>query len=108
MSKEENNITFQEFTELCQEAGISVDNLDILEQDFRAGRALADVTDALITDYEEHAAVYQGPEALEQMDLYVSLLEESKEVGGSRKMAIKLAVQAIRYLAEVCHDEGKN
>lgn len=105
---DENNITFEEFTELCTEAGISTDNLEVLEQDFRAGRALADVTDALITDQEDHPAAYTAGEALGHMDTYLSLLEEGEDIAGSKKMAVKLAVQAIRYVAEVTHDEGKN
>ena len=112
MSKEKetqdaHNITFTEFQELCTEAGISVDNLEVLEQDFRSGRALADVTDALITNQEEHPAAYTANEALEIMDSFLSMVEEA-DLPGKRQAAITIAVQAIRYLAECCHDEGKN
>jgi len=105
--EKDTSINFQEFLELCSEAGISTDNAEMLEQDFRAGRALADVTDALITDHETHPATYTEGEALEQMDIAISMLEEGRGEG-KKKMAMKLAVQAIRYLAEVVHDEGKN
>lgn len=107
MSNEDNNITFAEFQELCSEAGISVDNLEVLEQDFRAGRALADVTDALITNQEEHPAAYSPSEALASMDAFLGLIEEA-DLAGKRAAMTKIAVQAIRYLAECCHDEGKN
>lgn len=107
-AENENNITFTEFQELCTEAGISVDSLEILEQDFRAGTALADVTDAILTDYEIHGKPYTAGEALKEMDLQVSLLMESEDIAASKKMAVKLVVQAVRYIAEVCHDEGKN
>ena len=104
----ENNITFAEFQELCQEAGISVDNLGILEQDFRAGTALADTTDALIQDYETRKEAYTAGDALKYMDIALSLLNESEDIAASRIQAKKLAVYAIRYMAEICHDEGKN
>jgi hypothetical protein len=104
---EDHNITFTEFQELCSEAGISVDNLEVLEQDFRSGRALADVTDALITDQEEHPAAYTPGEAMEMMDAFVSMIEEA-DAEGKKRAGVKIAVQAIRYLAECCHDEGKN
>lgn len=102
------NISFEEFLELCEEAGISTDNTEVLEQDYRAGRALADVTDALITDQELHPAAFTTGEALTAMDISLSQLEESENAEGQRKMATQLAVQAIRYLAECTHDEGKN
>lgn len=107
MSNEDHNISFSEFQELCSEAGISVDNLEVLEQDFRSGRALADVTDALITDQEGHPASYSPAEALELMDTLVTQMENADNEG-KKKAGVMLAVQAIRYLAECCHDEGKN
>lgn len=102
------NITFQEFQELCTEAGISTDNMEVLEQDFRAGTALADTTDALITDYEEHTSSYTENEAVNAMDTYMTLLAEAGDKEGARRAALKVAVQAIRFIAECCHDEGKN
>lgn len=108
MSNDSETITFPEFVELCEEAGISVDNTEVLEQDYRAGRALADVTDALITDQELHPAAYVQGEALEEMDITLSMLEEGKDAEGTRKQAMRLAVLAIRYLAENIYDEGKN
>src|ERR1043165_8394276 len=108
MSENDNTINFAEFQELCQAAGISVDNLQILEQDFRAGTALADVTDALIQDYENKKEAYTAGEGLKNMDIAFTLLAESEDIAASRIQAKKLAVYAIRYMAEVCHDEGKN
>ena len=105
---EEASISFTEFLELCEEAGISTDNTEVLEQDYRAGRALADVTDALISDQETHPAAYGAAEALDQMDIALSMLEEGPDIISKKKMAVKVAVHAIRYLAECCHDEGKN
>jgi hypothetical protein len=102
------SITFNEFMELCTEAGIATDNLEQMEADFRSGRALADVTDALITDQETHPKTYSEKEALDQMDVHLSLLEEGTEGPGKRGVAIKLAVQVLRYLSEVLHDEGRN
>jgi hypothetical protein len=109
MSQENDNhnITFSEFQELCSEAGISVDNLEVLEQDFRSGRALADVTDALITDQEEHPGPYSATEAMEMMDAFLGMIQEA-DAEGKKRAGVKIAVQAIRYLAECCHDEGKN
>ena len=104
----ESTITFDEFLELCEEAGISTDNTEVLEQDYRAGRALADVTDALISDQETHPAAFTSAEALDAMDIQLTQLEEGSTTEGNRKAAMKLAVSAIRYIAECCHDEGKN
>lgn len=108
MSNEDASISFSEFVELCEEAGISTDNAEVLEQDYRAGRALADAVDALISDQETHPAPYSSSEALDQMDIALSMLEETKDIISMKKMATKLAVHAVRYLAECCHDEGKN
>ncbi len=104
----EANISFNEFLELCEEAGISTDNAEVLEQDYRAGRALADVTDALISDHETHPAPYTPDEALDGIDVLLAKLDEMTLLADKRQMAVKIAVQAIRYLAECCHDEGKN
>lgn len=108
---EDTNITFNEFCELCEEAGISTDNAEQMEADFRAGRALADVTDALIANQEEHPAEYDSGEALDEMDVAITRLDEIRagaDPAPKKQMAVKLAVHAIRYLAEHCHDEGKN
>lgn len=101
------DITFQEFQELCQEAGISTDNLETLEQDYRAGRALADVTDALITSQEEHPARYTRQESIGYMEAALELLRQNQPLE-VKKAALGLAVGALRYLAECCHDEGDN
>lgn len=105
---DDHNISFEEFVELCTEAGISSDNMEQMEQDFRAGRALADVTDALITDQETHPAAYNEGDHIQAMDAALTLLAESGSSEGAKNMAIKLAVHSIRYLAECCHDEGQN
>ena len=107
-AKEETNLTFEDFLELCQEAGITTDNVGVLEQDFRAGKALADVTDALITDYETHTSAYTQKEAIDAMDIAMTLMAEAEKPIASRSQAVKMAVMAVRYLAEHCHDEGKN
>lgn len=106
--KNTEDITFEEFAGLCEEAGISTDNPEQMEQDFRAGKALADVTDELITDQELHPGTRSTGEYIEAMDLSVTMLEEGSTVEANRKLAIKLAVSAIRYLAECCYDEGQN
>lgn len=105
---EDTTVSFDEFLELCQEAGISSDNVEVLEQDFRSGRALAEVTDALITDQELHPAKYTGEEALEAMDVALTLVMEGENAEANRKQMLKIAVHALRYIAENCHDEGKN
>lgn len=105
---DDTNISFEEFVDLCKEAGISTDNLEAMENDFRAGRALADVTDALITEYETHPAPYSENEHLDLMDIAFTRLAEIENTAGAKQMAIKLAVQALRYLSECCHDEGQN
>lgn len=101
-------ISFKEFQELCTEAGISTDNLETMEQDFRAGTALAWVTDHLITDHEEHPTHYGRDEALDRMDSYITILMEGGTTEGERTIAVKLAAQAVRYLSEILYDEGKN
>lgn len=103
-----NDISFEEFVELCEEAGISTDNMDQMEQDFRAGKALADVTDALISDQETHAAPYTADEHMVAMDTAMALMSEDSTTEALKTQAIKLAVHAIRYLSECCHDEGQN
>lgn len=102
------DINFEEFVELCSEAGISTDNMEQMEQDFRAGKALADVTDALISSQETHPAPFSNSEHLEILDVTLSLLEEGSTAEGNRNAATKIAVHILRYLAECCHDEGKN
>ncbi len=100
-------ITFEEFSELCTQAGISTDNTEQLEQDFRIGQALADVTDALITSTESTPAVGEN-EALVDMDSTLSMLESLEDAESRRKAAVDLAAQAVRYAAEHTHDEGRN
>lgn len=104
----QNDISFEEFVELCTEAGISTDNLGQMEQDFRSGKALADVTDALIGDQETHPDKYSSGEHMEAMDAALTMLEEGSTTDGNRKAATKLAVHVIRYLAECTYDEGSN
>jgi hypothetical protein len=102
------DISFEEFKELCEEAGITSDNLGQLEADFRSGKALADVTDALIADYETKHERMSENEHIDAIDVAFCSLAESDDMPTAKVQAIKLAVQALRYLAECCHDEGQN
>lgn len=100
------DITFQEFVELCDEAGIVTDNMAQMEQDFRSGKALADVTDALISSSEAHPGPFTFIEHLEGMD--TNPLSSDKPADYNREHALRVAVHAIRFLAECCYDEGQN
>lgn len=102
----QNDITFSEFITLCEEAGISTDNMAQMEQDFRAGKALADVTDALITSSEDHPAPFTFAQHVEGMD--VNPLSSDRPADHNKTHALRIAVHALRFLAECCHDEGQN
>lgn len=104
----DHNISFEEFQELCSEAGISSDNPEQMEADFRSGRALADVTDALITDQELNPTAMPHDARLNELDIALVQMDENVNTETNKRAAIKLAVNAIRYLAECCHDEGQN
>lgn len=107
-TNDDTNISFEEFVELCTEAGISSDNMEQMETDFRAGRALADVTDALIADYETKPKTGSENEHMDAMDIAFTQLCEAENSAVAKVQAVKLAVQALRYLSECCHDEGQN
>lgn len=104
----QNDITFSEFITLCEEAGISTDNMAQMEQDFRAGKALADVTDALITSSEDHPEPFSFKVHKGEIETQMLSLNPDKDAAHNKEKALRIAVHALRFLAECCHDEGQN
>ena len=96
--KPEDLITFDEFVEMCEQAGISTSNVAHLESDYRLGKALAEVTDAII-DINEKPAEWQPLGRLGNlMDHLLEAVDTGKD---QRGIALDLATAAIRYAAEL-------
>lgn len=98
MSKDENPLTFEEFSKLCNDAGISA-TPEEMEQDYRVGGAIADVVDNMLTAME-------GGETLNLNDEVNALWKET-ERGKQRELAIRVAAAAIQMAARL-HDETGN
>jgi hypothetical protein len=110
VSKKE-ELTFAEFQKMCEDAGIQ-SNPEEMEQDFRVGAVIADLVDDLM-DAMEGAPPFEGPEAgFKAMDVAVDELNAimyGSDLAAQKRAAIKVASIAVRYAADVCHDdEGNN
>lgn len=100
-------ISFDEFSQLCEEAGIQVADKEWMEYDFRQGVAIADVTDALI-EITEDPHLRKEEVTLDSIALGLANLHgshASQDTGQVREAAIALAATVLRYVA-ANHDES--
>ena len=109
-------ISFTEFEALCKEAGIeSADNGD-MEKDYRLGLALADTTEELLSAIQKHPSMrsaHEGygilKEEFRELEDEVFKRQGGRDIEAMRAEAIQVAAMAIRFVADICHDEaGQN
>lgn len=106
--KTENDLTFEQFTKMCEDAGISAAPEE-MEQDFRIGQVIADVVDEVMAATEAH------PPFADYDEGYAAIKAKVEELGldeldsaGYRAAAVELAALALRFAADLCHDEAGN
>ena len=109
-------VTFEEYVQICEESGILTDDMKQVETDYRVGCAMADVTDELVTAMESYPAFHSAHEGFgvlkEEVDElweHVKVKQGGRDIAAMRAEAIQIAAMAIRFAADVCHDEaGQN
>ena len=102
-------LSYSQFTQMCEDAGIR-SNTEEMEQDYRTGAVLADVVDGLMNLVESeppYMDMFVGHAAVKECvnDLWEAAHGTSED---RRKAAISVAAAAIKYAADLCHDEGNN
>lgn len=112
----ENDITFDEFNQMCKDAGIDAGTPGEMETDYRVGCALSDLVteiEAAISKYPAFNSAHEGYSVLaEEVDELwdeVKVKQGSRDIAKMRAEAIQIAAMAIRFAADVCHDgAGQN
>lgn len=114
MSDKNQDLTFDEFKKMCEDAGIASEPQE-MEQDYRVGNALADVVDELMGALEKFPpmnSAHEGYAVLdEEMDElwdHVKTKQGERDIEKMRKEAVQVAAMALRFIADVCHDEKGN
>ncbi len=96
---------------MCEDAGISADAKD-MEQDFRVGGVIADLVDGLMTSMEAFGTFSTPEEGMaaleEEMEALKANIGSGADNAEVRKKALAVGVMAVRYAAEICHDETSN
>lgn len=108
-------ITYAEFQGLCKDAGIE-DAPAQMEVDFRIGCAMALVTEELVTATEKFPAfnsAHEGygvlMEEVRELEEHVFKRQGGRDIEAMKREAIQVAAMAIRFAADICHDEkGQN
>lgn len=103
-------LSFEEFAKMCEDAGIAADPAD-MEQDYRVGGVIADLVDELMNDMESTAKLASFDEGLVLLQQSLARLERealSSPTTDIRDEAISLAAKAVRFAADLCHDEAGN
>ena len=109
-------LTFEEFCQICEEVGIASPDPDKMEADFRVGKVMADVAEELCRATEAFPAMNSAHEGFavlkEEVDELWECVREKqggRDIDKMRKEAVQVAAMAIRFAADVCHDEkGQN
>lgn len=106
------DITFDDFSKMCEDAGIGATQAE-LETDYRVGIALGEVVSELETALNKFPAFNSAHEGYAVLKEEVDeLWEHVKEKQGSRDIpkmraeAMQVAAMAIRFMADVCFDGG--
>lgn len=115
MSDEKNDaLSFEEFAQLCGEAGID-QSPEELETDFRVGSVFAEVTDELhnaMSNFPAFNSAHEGfavlDEEVDELWDHVKMKQGKRDIAAMRKEAIQIAAMAIRFAADICHDEKGN
>lgn len=112
----ENDVTFDEFTQMCKDAGIDSGSPGEMETDYRVGCALSDLVTELegaISAYPSFNSAHEGygvlKEEVDELWDEVKIKQGSRDIEKMRKEAIQVAAMAIRFAADVCYDgKGQN
>jgi hypothetical protein len=111
---EKKELTFEEFAKMCEDAGIAAEPAE-MEQDFRVGGVIADLVDELMGAMESFPAMNSAHEGFavlkEEVDELwdeVKVKQGERNLENMRKEAIQVAAMAVRFAADICHDEKAN
>lgn len=115
--KEKEPLTFDEFLKMCEQVGVKVPDMEQMENDYRMGRAIADVVEELSRTLEAYPvpmrSAHEGfsllQEEIDELWDHVKVKQGGRDVAAMRKEAIQAAAMAIRFASDICHDEaGQN
>lgn len=110
------DISFWEFDRMCKDAGISDDNPQAMEVDYRVGCALSDMVEEIekaTSTYPAFNSAHEGyailKEEVDELWAEVMVKQGSRDIEKMRREAIQVAAMAIRFIADVCYDgAGQN
>jgi hypothetical protein len=113
--KKPNEMTLEEYKGYATKLGYNVPDSQ-LEEDYRAGIALADFFNELADAMDKHkpySSFHNGwANIQEEVEELWELVKDSKpgsaDLKAMRSEALQIAVTAIRFAADLCHDNGKN
>lgn len=114
MSDKNAELTFEQFSQMCEDAGIQA-KPEELEQDYRTGAVLADVVDEVMNAMEAYPpfnSAHEGfgvlKEEVDELWDEVKVKQGERDIENMRKEAIQVAAMAIRFASDICHDEKAN
>lgn len=97
---------------MCKDAGIDAGNQAEMELDYRTGCALSDTVTELEGAMAHHPTFNSAHEGfavlLEEVDElkeHVWKKQGSRDITAMRKEAVQVAAMALRFIADICHDE---
>lgn len=109
-----NEMTFEQFCKMASDAGIEGAPAE-MEQDYRLGNVLADVVDEVMEATEKYPpmnSAHEGyavlKEEVDELWDEVKIKQGSRDIKAMRKEAVQIAAMAIRFAADICHDEKGN
>ena len=112
----DSDITFDEFSQMCKDAGIDSGTATEMETDYRVGCALSDVVteiEGAVSAYPAFNSAHEGfgvlKEEVDELWDEVKVKQGKRDIAKMRKEAIQVAAMAIRFAADVCYDgAGQN
>ena len=108
-------MSLEEYKTYAQKLGYNVSETQ-LEEDYRAGIAMAEMFNELADAMDKHGAYksfHDGyaniKEELEELwELVKASKPDGADIKSMRKEALQIAVTAIRFAADLCHDNHQN
>lgn len=105
-----NEFTYEQFVEMCEQAGIGSDNKAEIENDYRVGAAIADVVKELEKATEKFPPMNSAHEGFailkEEVDELWEVVRQKaseRDVAKMRAEAVQVAAMAIRFIGDVCN-----
>ena len=112
----EGDITYDEYAQMCKDAGIASEDAAEMQVDYRIGLVFTDVMSELekaVDAYPAFNSAHEGfgilKEEVDELWDEVKVKQGARDINKMRQEAIQVAAMAIRFAVDVCHDDaGQN